>query len=129
MLKREHFAILSTFTRLPFVIIKTFILPIFEWPFYKRYTVPELIMGSAIRCIDYISLYTVNSEIFVRTLFCETLHMRSFGKIKPSRNGKITLSFIDIGKYCFNCEFFTSLMCLLMHFAKMNFSRKFPNLQ
>ena len=24
--------------------------------------------------------------------------MRSFVKIKPSRNGKITLSFIDIGK-------------------------------
>ena len=26
--------------------------------------------------------------------------MRSFVKIKPSRNGKITLSFIDIGKSC-----------------------------
>ena len=69
MLKREHSAIHSTFTRLPFVIIKTFILSIFEWPFYTCYTVPELIMGSAIRRIDYISLYTVNSEIFARTLF------------------------------------------------------------
>ena len=45
-------------------------------------------------------------------------------KIKPSRNGEITLSFIDIGKSCLNREFFTSLMCLLM----LKFSRKFPNL-
>ena len=55
--------------------------------------------------------------------------MRIFVKIKPSRNGKITLSFIDIGKSCLSREFFTSLMCLLMLFAKIKFSRKFPNLQ
>ena len=36
--------------------------------------------------------------------------MRSFAKIKPSRNGKITLSFFDIRKYCLSREFFTSLM-------------------
>ena len=36
--------------------------------------------------------------------------MQSFVKIKPSRNGKITLSFIDIGKSCLSREFFTSLM-------------------
>ena len=39
--------------------------------------------------------------------------MRSFVKIKPSRNGGITLSFIDIGKSCLIREFFTSLICLL----------------
>ena len=50
-------------------------------------------------------------------------------EIKPSRNGKITLSFNDIGQSCLNREFFTSLMCLLMRFAKIKFSRKFPNLQ
>ena len=55
--------------------------------------------------------------------------LRSFVKIKPSQNGKITLSFIDIGKSCFNREFFTELMCLVMQFAKINFSRKFSNLQ
>ena len=55
--------------------------------------------------------------------------MPSFVKIKPSRNGKITLSFIDIGKPCLSREFFTSLICLFMLFAKMKFSRKFPNLQ
>ena len=55
--------------------------------------------------------------------------MRSFVKIKPSRNGKITLSFIDKGKSCLIREFFTSLICLLMLFAKIKFSRNFPNLQ
>ena len=55
--------------------------------------------------------------------------MRSFVKIKPSKNRKITLSFIDIGKSCLGREFFTSLTCLLMLFAKIKFSRKLPNLQ
>ena len=39
-------------------------------------------------------------------------------KIKPSRNGKITLSFIDIGKPCLSHDFFTSIICLLMLFEK-----------
>ena len=42
--------------------------------------------------------FTVNAEIFARTFFRESSHMRSSVKIKPSGNGKITLSFIDIGK-------------------------------
>ena len=46
--------------------------------------------------------------------------MRSFVKIKPSRNGEITLSFIDIGKSCLIREFFTSLICLLILFAKIS---------
>ena len=57
--------------------------------------------------------------------FRETSHMRSSVKIKPTRNGKITLSFIDICKSCLNREFVTSLMCLLMLFAKMKYSRNF----
>ena len=55
--------------------------------------------------------------------------MRSFVKIKPLPNGKIILSLIDIGKSCLSREFFTSLICLLMLFWKIKFSRKFPNLQ
>ena len=51
--------------------------------------------------------------------FHETLYMRRFVKIKPLRNGKITLSFIDIGKSCLSREFFTSLICLLMLFAQI----------
>ena len=50
-------------------------------------------------------------------------------KIEPSRNGKITLSFIDIGKSCLSCKFFTSLICLLMLLIKIKFSQKFQNLQ
>ena len=38
MLLWEHSAILSTFTKLPFVI-KIFVLSIFEWPFYTGFTV------------------------------------------------------------------------------------------
>ena len=73
--------------------------------------------------------YTVNPEIFARVYFRETSHMRSFVKIKPSRNGEITLTFIDMAKSCLSREFFTSLICLLMLFAKVKFSRKFPDLQ
>ena len=38
MLQGEHSAILSIFTKLPFVI-KIFVLSIFEWPFYTGFTV------------------------------------------------------------------------------------------
>ena len=37
--------------------------------------------------------------------FRETSHMQSFVKKKNSRNGKLTLSFIDIGKSCLSREF------------------------
>ena len=38
MLQREYSAILSTFSKLP-VVIKTFVLSIFEQPFYTSFTV------------------------------------------------------------------------------------------
>ena len=65
--------------------------------------------------------HTVNSEIFARVYFRETSHMRSFVKIKPSRNGEITLPLIDIGKSCLCREFLTSQICLLTPFAKIKF--------
>ena len=71
---------------------------------------------------------TVNSEIFARVYFRET-YMRSFVTNKPSRIGEITLSFTDIGKSGSSCEFLTPQICLLTIFAKIKFSRKFPNLQ
>ena len=67
--------------------------------------------------------------IFREDFIFAKLRMRSFVKIKTSRNGKITLSFNDIGKSCLSRDFFTSLICLLLLFAKIKFSRKFPNLQ
>ena len=36
--------------------------------------------------------------------------MRSFMKIKPSQNGKITLSFTDVGESCPSCKFLTRQM-------------------
>ena len=36
--QREHSAILLTFIKLP-VVIKTFVLSIFEWPFYTGFTI------------------------------------------------------------------------------------------
>ena len=56
-------------------------------------------------------------------------HVRSFVKMKSSRNREITLSITDIGKPCPSREILTSLVCLLMLFAKIIFSRKFPNLK
>ena len=41
MLQREHSAILSTFVKLP-VVIKTFVLSIFLWPFYTGFTVFQI---------------------------------------------------------------------------------------
>ena len=49
--------------------------------------------------------------------------LRSFAKIKSSRNGKITLSFTDAGKSCPSCEFLMWQICLLTLFAKIKFSR------
>ena len=55
--------------------------------------------------------------------------MRSFVKIRPSRNGEITLSLTYKGKSCLSCEFPTSQICILRLFVKIKFSRKCPNLQ
>ena len=55
--------------------------------------------------------------------------MRSFVKMKLLQNGEITLSFAYIGKSCPNREYLTSRICLLRLYAKIKFSRKFPNLQ
>ena len=55
--------------------------------------------------------------------------MRSFVKIKSLRNGEITLSFTDAGKQCPSWNFSVANMSLLTLFAKIKFSRKFPDLQ
>ena len=50
-------------------------------------------------------------------------------KIKPSQNGKITLSFTVTGKSCLSPKVWTPLICLLRLFANIKFSWKFLNLQ
>ena len=46
------------------------------------------------------SVTTINSEIFARVLFSRNFADAEFAKIKPSRNGKITLLVTDVGKSC-----------------------------
>ena len=55
--------------------------------------------------------------------------MRSFAKIKPLRNGEMTLLFTDIGKSCLSPKFLTSEIYLLRLFAKIKFSRNALYLQ
>ena len=52
-----------------------------------------------------------------------------FVKIKSSRNGKITLSFIYLGKPWPSREILMSQLCLLTVFTKVKVSRKFPDLR
>ena len=46
--------------------------------------------------------------------------MRSFKKIKPSRNGKTILPFTEVGKSCSSRIFLTSQTCLLTLFRKIS---------
>ena len=90
-----------------------------------NYSCPELRCIFCIAWGQQISIWnrqidsstTVNSEIFARTLFRETSHAK-FRENKTLEKWQNTLSFIDKGKSCLNREFFTSLVCLLMLFAK-----------
>ena len=73
---------------------------------------------------------TVNSEICASFFFRENLHMRSFLKIKSSRNGLITRLFTDEGKLCYSHNFLhRANICLIRLFAKIKFSQKFLSLQ
>ena len=55
--------------------------------------------------------------------------MRSFMKIKSSRNAEIALLFTDICKSCPSREFLASQICLLKLLAKIKLARKFLDLQ
>ena len=48
MPQREHSTILLTFIKLP-VVIKTFVLSIFEWPFFRGFTVTKVLGHDVIR--------------------------------------------------------------------------------
>ena len=49
--------------------------------------------------------------------------------MKTPRNDEITLAFTDVGKSCLSCKILALQICLLTLFAKIKFSRKFPDLQ
>ena len=71
MLQGEHYAILSTFIRLR-VAIKTFVLSIFEWPFYTGFTVCDAANSQGIEGLkndvnSFIEYKPHNSSIIPRT--------------------------------------------------------------
>ena len=68
-------------------------------------------------------------RIFSEGFILQNLANAKFVKIKSSQNGKIILSLSDIGKSCHGRNFFTSQICLLTLFAKIDFSLKIPHLQ
>ena len=53
------------------------------------------------------------------------MNLEILAKKTPSRNGKITLPFTDVGKSSFSPELFMSKIRLLTLFAKIKFSRFF----
>ena len=65
------------------------------------------------RYLFFFISFTANSGIFARVLLRETSRMRSFVKIKPSRNGEITLSFtnvhVHVGKSCPSVRVFNAI--------------------
>ena len=73
-------------------------------------------------------LFYCKTEIFTRVLVSRNIADAKFREIKSSRNVEINLSFTDVGKSCHSRDFQYGKY-VLMHFAKMNFSRKIPNLQ
>ena len=57
MLQGEHSAILSTFIKLP-LVIKIFVLSIFEWPFYTGFTVV------LIQELVFLKKFSTRQEVF-----------------------------------------------------------------
>ena len=75
MPQREHSAILSTFIKLSFVI-KAFVLSIFEWPFYKGFTVLLQIVKTQLKCRimrQFTRVYTVCKGKKMGKLYPDTL--------------------------------------------------------
>ena len=65
MLQGEHSAILSTFIKLPLVILMIYVLSIFEWPFYTGFTVTCLMSVFVCEVIIYVKIV---SQVFVDLL-------------------------------------------------------------
>ena len=53
MLQVEYSAIISTFIKLP-IVIKIFVLSIFEWPFYIGFTVYQFLDMTEINSADFV---------------------------------------------------------------------------
>ena len=97
MLLLEHSAILLTFIKLPFVIIKIFVLSIFAWSFYTDFTVylPTIISQTFLALI--LPLTATNYPDFAASLtlcllgnlsgfFCHPLFFKIFSSKSSFRN-------------------------------------------
>ena len=100
----------------------------------KGYLQITMVAASKVRALKYHYdkqtakiMITVNLEIFTRVLFSWIFEYAKFCEVKTL--AKSLLSFTDIGISCPSRKFLTSQICILMLFAKIRFSRKFPNLQ
>ena len=101
MLQGEHYAILSTFIKLPFVI-KIFVLCILEWPFYTGFSV-------------FIGFSDVNVRVNGRTpllMFCDAL-MSSVSMEHTKPDQKLSLE-------CVQCTLKENRLDLLAHWIAQN---------
>ena len=77
---QEHSAILLTFIKLPFVI-KTYVLYIFEWPFYTGFTVQIINCHCSHNCIcSEISKVSI-SNIILRDICISNIRLRDIKDI------------------------------------------------
>ena len=73
MLQREHSAILSDLIKLPFVI-RTFVLSIFEWPFYTGFSIMYILFP----CFNSLALKTFVALILFKWQLAYLLRNLSF---------------------------------------------------
>ena len=107
-----------------------------KWYIALEYQVVRKSSGSVVNSKTISLLYPAVKFTLTDSEYCKFGNFREgfifaklrYVQIKSSRNGEITLSFTDISKPCPCCKIFTSQICLLTLFAKIKFSRKFPNL-
>ena len=98
MLPLEHSAILLTFIRLS-VVIKTFVLSIFEWLFYTGFTVLSMFYIKKVKCqsshIDILHKCIVSNSSYLYVSFLRNKHvLTKINKIPYNSNIEIRAPFL-----------------------------------
>ena len=82
MLQGEHSAILLTFIKLP-IVIKIFVLSIFEWPFYTGFTVFPFCPASYLTFQGFLALFlpltTMSSALSSANMYFGSLYCKQYG--------------------------------------------------
>ena len=78
---------------------------------------------------DKMSNSRISNNVQNHSNYCKFGNFREGFIFAKLRNGEITLSITDIVKSFTSREFLAPQECLLTVFAKIKFSRKFPDLQ